>query len=276
MDKPYLPTLLDGDSYFTVDAVNQTLLKQVLKSPAHAREYLKSPMKPSAAMLLGTAVHTAMLEPEVFDSQVVVIPDINKRTKEGKLQWKAFTAGAEGKTILTKQQAVDCIQIGHRVARSDAVNRIVNSGAHEVSIGFEDEKTGLACKARIDILDTNGKHVVDIKTTADASMYGFSRSCAKFLYHLQAAFYLRAASGHSKGIDAYKDGWRFTIIAVETSAPYGVAIYKFDQRAICEGDDLVDIALKSWSDAKMFDEFDDYPDEVQELSLPAWALKEQE
>ena len=276
MDKPYIPTLIDGDSYYQVDRVNQTLLKKVLQSPAHARQYLLHPPEPTPAMRLGTALHLALLEPHLYEQQVVVQPDFNRRTNDGKLQYSKWLDSTKDKTVLTSAQSVTCIQAAQSLARHSVAMRLINAGKHEVSIGFEDIATGLQCKCRCDVLDTPNKCVNDVKSAMDGSYKGFQRACVNFDYALQSSFYLRGASGYPTGIAAHKAGWRFNFVVVETSAPYGVAVYQLDQRAICHGDDLCDEALKSWADAKVLDQYADYPDEIQMLSLPPWALRESE
>jgi hypothetical protein len=267
---------ISASEYFGIDAVNQTLLKQVLRSPAHAKAYLAGDKVPTSAMMLGTAAHAAILNPENFDNEVAIQPDINRRTKDGKEQYKRFLASADGKAIINRDQSVDCIQVGHSVSRSKSAVDLLRSGATEQSFVWVDEKTKLTCKARLDVYDGENKKVVDLKTTVDASPDGFARSVAKFGYHIQAAFYLRAASRMPTAIEAWKDGWRFYIVAVETSSPYAVASYTLDQRAIIEGDKKVDQALGVWSECQLLDDFRGYPDTVTSLSLPMWALTEPE
>ena len=274
MDHKYTD-IPDGD-YFAIDAVNQSLLKQVLRSPAHARTYLENPPEPTAAMRLGTAVHLAVLEPDQFKRGVVIEPTINRRTKEGRLQYQAFLKQATGKTVITKEQAATCVQVGHAVTRHQSAMSLLNSGDKELAYRWEDPATGLMCKAKCDVSGGEEKIVVDLKTTRDASTTEFPRSCAKFLYHLQAAFYLRGVSGLPTGVDAYKDGWRFYIVAVETSAPHSTAVYKLDARSIIEGDKLVDRSMRAWAEAKLLGVFPGYDDEVVSLGLPAWALTEHE
>ena len=57
---------ISADEYFAIDAVNQSLLKEVLRSPAHASAYLGHPKKATAAMQLGTAVHSTLLNAPNF------------------------------------------------------------------------------------------------------------------------------------------------------------------------------------------------------------------
>jgi hypothetical protein len=267
---------MSPEEYFAMDAVNQSLLKQVLRSPAHAKAYLAGKKPPTPAMQFGTAVHSSVLNPQNFENEVAILPDINRRTKEGKLQYEKFLKNADGKAIIDRDRAVDCIQVGQSVARSQTARELLSVRDIEQAFLWKDEKTSLVCKARVDAYSNNSKKVIDLKTAQDASPHAFARSVAKFGYHIQAAFYLRAVSGFQKAVEAYEDGWRFYIVAVESTSPYSVASYKLDQRAIIEGDSKIDQALGVWAECRLLDDFQGYPDEVITLSLPDWALTEPE
>jgi hypothetical protein len=109
---------------------------------------------------------------------------------------------------------------------------------------------------------------VDIKTTQDASPEAFTRSSANFLYHMQLAWYAKAMNLDWREVNAY-------IIAVENSAPYGVAVYKFSQSALLNGWELCKTAMTKWKEYKlnlaMGDGVFPYSNEVLELELPVWA-----
>ena len=69
-------------------------------------------------------------------------------------------------------------------------------------------------------------------------------------------------------VDAY-------IIAVENTAPHGVAVYQFSQSALLNGWELCKHAMKQWKEHKMNVALGDgsfpYTDGVLELELPVWA-----
>tara|TARA_R110000824_G_scaffold6213_2_gene28745 strand:- start:2911 stop:3762 length:852 start_codon:yes stop_codon:yes gene_type:complete len=274
MESVPVQSTISAQEYFAIEAVNQSLLKEVLRSPSHASSYLGHTKKATNAMQLGTAVHSTLLNADNFDNEVIVQPDINRRTKDGKVEYEKFLAKSKGKAVITREQAVHCMHIANSISRSREAMSLIGYADTEQSFLWKDETTALTCKARIDAIHPEDKKVVDLKTTADASPHGFARSVMKFGYHIQAAFYLRAASGLTRGIDAIKDGWQFYIVAIETSQPYAVACYKLDQRAIIEGDKMIDKALTLWAEATLLDEYSGYPDVITTLSLPEWALTE--
>lgn len=67
-------------------------------------QYRKNhPLEQTTALLVGSAVHKMVLEPETFDSEFVIAPDINRRTKNGKEEYADFLKSAAGKSIITKK-----------------------------------------------------------------------------------------------------------------------------------------------------------------------------
>jgi exodeoxyribonuclease VIII len=79
---------MPAEKYHAVDALSKSMMTKILKSPAHYKAALDEHQEPSKAMQLGTAIHTAVLEPHLYSQVVAVIPpDIDGRTKEGKA-WK--------------------------------------------------------------------------------------------------------------------------------------------------------------------------------------------
>jgi len=74
-----------AEKYHAVDALSKSMMSKILKSPAHYRAALEEHQEPSKAMQMGTAIHTAVLEPHLYSQVVAVVPpDIDGRTKEGK------------------------------------------------------------------------------------------------------------------------------------------------------------------------------------------------
>ena len=73
--------------YHAHPAVSNSILAKMARSPLHARAYIDGERKgPTAAMLVGTAVHTAVLEPRRFSAEYAVFQG-DRRTKEGKARY---------------------------------------------------------------------------------------------------------------------------------------------------------------------------------------------
>jgi exodeoxyribonuclease VIII len=131
-------------------------------------------------------------------------------------------------------------------------------------------ETKIECKARPDFL-REGHLIVDVKSTDDASYRAFQRSLANFQYHVQAAFYLDGASAVLG-----QNFNEFVVLAVEKDPPYAVNTFLLDEAMINEGRALYRRALqmlKCCMEAKVFPA---YPDQLVNISLPAWAYRGEE
>lgn len=256
---------MPADAYHATDAVSASLLKQIAKSPAHARAYLQQQQEPTAAMLFGTAFHTCVLESERFAEDYAVFEG-DKRTKGGKEAYEA--AIATGKTIITPNEYKIITAMAEAIGDHPAASKLVRGdGQTEVSMFWEDEDTGLQCKCRPDIWIAQGRGsvIVDIKTTEDASPEGFARSIQSYGYGIQAAHYLAGS-----GADA------FIFVAVEKKEPYAVAVYQLDALSLEISEMKRRDMLQLWASCRESDSFPAYSDECQLISLPGWVTADYE
>ena len=252
-------------NYFEAEGTSATLLKAIIQqSPVHAIERMQS-FKPSASMVLGTAVHASLLEADRYDKLIAVSPNVDKRTKEGKATYAEFVASTGDKTVITEDQqdmveAMTMAVMDHPQAKS-----LLEGCDKEVEKFFEYED--LKCKAKIDCVHCEG-FIVDIKTTKDASPDAFSKQSANLLYHLQMAWYAKAVGRSYKDCDCY-------IIAVENTAPHGVAVYQYDHNALEFGWKLAQRAVRQFkeyvADLAIDGKSLPYGSESIDLFLPAWA-----
>ena len=83
---------MSHEEYQQIGALNYSGAKQILKSAAHYKAWLTAEQEDTAALKMGRLVHLASLEPEVFDRTVRLMPECDRRTKEGKAIFEAFAA----------------------------------------------------------------------------------------------------------------------------------------------------------------------------------------
>jgi hypothetical protein len=171
---------------------------------------------PSEAMLKGTALHTAVLEPDLWDSTIAVPPhSFDRRTRGGKELAAQFEQNSAGKIVLAREDADEVRRMADAVRKHPAARFLLElPGRREASYTWTDPATGLECKTRPDWHSEDRRIVVDVKTSADASRAEFARSIANFEYHVQAAWNLDAQGGEL-----------FLSVVVENTRPYGVAVY---------------------------------------------------
>jgi exodeoxyribonuclease VIII len=246
--------------YHGTKALSKSGLDQFRKSPAHFRAWQDGTTKneSSPALEFGTAVHMAILEPELFAKSYAVFTG-DRRTKDGKAAYEAVIAS--GMTPLNQEQWDNITGAAAAVHAHPAAAPLLNGIQTEVSCF--DSWNGVKVKARIDGLGKD--YIIDVKTTQDASPASFGKSCAQFRYHVQAAWYQRMT-----GVN------RFIFIAVEKEAPYGVACYELDQQAIDLGHSIIEEQLRTFVECQQLNSWPCYSSTIQSLSLPAWAARQSE
>jgi exodeoxyribonuclease VIII len=262
---------MDNTDYHAHPAVSKSHLDQVARSPLHYWARYLDPNRvapePTPAMAIGSAVHTHVLELDQWDARYVSAPDgIDRRTKMGKAEWEVFTTAATGRTVLSRADADLVMRMGHAVfAHPAAAMLLALPGKAETTHMWTDEATGLQCKCRPDWLTDDGRLLVDLKTTEDASPRGFARSIAQWRYHTQASWYLDGVE-QSTGTRPEQ----FLFICVEKKAPYAVAVYAADAEMIAAGAQTAARDLDVLATCKAANAWPGYSDQIEPISLPAW------
>ena len=257
---------LSNADYHAHPAISKSHLDQLARSPAHYwARYLdpnRVPPEPTAAMLLGSALHTAVLEPHLWDVQYAVAPEgIDRRYKVGKEAWAAFEAEAQGKAVLTAEDGARIRRMADAVHQHPASSFLLDlPGVCEASYFWTDEETGLECKCRPDWHSADRRLVVDVKTTEDASPDGFARSVAKWRYHVQAAWYQRPLGAE-----------QFLFVCVEKEPPYLVAVYAVTEAMFAAGARVADRDLARLAECRAADRWPGYADTIQPIDLPKWC-----
>jgi hypothetical protein len=249
---------MPAEQYHSAKALSKSGLDQFRKSPAHFRSWQDGATKNEStpAMEFGTAVHMAILEPSLFIERYTKFVG-DRRTKDGKAAYEAVLSS--GKTPLNEEQWESINGAAAAVHAHPTASPSLDNINTEVSVFAN---WGTRVKARIDGMTDS--HIIDIKTTQDASPKAFAKSIAQFNYHVQAAWYQRIT-----GIE------RFIFIAVEKEAPFGVACYELDQQAIDLGAAIIDESLKLFTECEQLNSWPCYATAIQTLSLPGWATRNQ-
>jgi hypothetical protein len=255
-----------AEHYHKIEAMSASGAKKMLRSPQHYRLMRDTPNEPTEAMEFGTAVHCCVLEPTRFDTVVKLAPEVNKRTKDGKAEWAAFQAINAGSIVLTPADYARVLACAAAVNDHPAASRLLDGAQTEVSLFWRDKRFGVPCKCRYDARNHGG--VIDVKTTLDASPEGFARQAANLLYHVQGAHY---CNGAEDVLDASPEFFAF--ICVESEPPHAVACYTLPVQALVKGAQLMDEALARYRDALAAGKWAGYPETINELQLPRWALQ---
>ena len=269
---------LSNAEYHALDYVSKSHLDLVDKSPFHYWDRYINPDRvipePTKQMIIGSAFHSLVLEPDVFETEFMVEEvDAPKRptaaqrnakkpsnqTLDAIAFWESFDKKAKGKTIVSLEDIERLTIMKQRIIEHPAASTILNlSGVAEQSYQWKDEKTGELCKSRPDFHTDDGTLIVDLKTTSDASELGFQKSVHNFRYHVQAGFYLRSI----------KEAQQFVFIAVETKPPYLVAVYNASTDMINAGNRVADKNLETLANCRKSGKWLGYSEEITTLDLP--------
>jgi hypothetical protein len=258
--------------YMALPALSISRLKEIGRSPQHYLHRLTVP-KESAALRLGTAAHTAVLEPERFERQFAVWERRSEKTgnlcpRNGQY-WDAFLAENPGKTIITADEHALAVAIQRAVRAHPVASRYLESGDPEVSLTWTRED-GRPCRARIDWLTTiDGLPlIVGLKTSRDCRHMPFGAQAAKLGYHMQWAWYY-------DGFGAIKPAEPKVVeIVVESDAPHAVAVYSIPNDILLQGRDDYELLLAKLNECEATGEFPG-PNEVEEpLTLPTWIYQQ--
>lgn len=246
-------------------AINSSGLKKFRQSPRHYKTWTNEPPKVTPALRMGTMIHEAILEPDVYKNKYTLGPDVNLRTNAGKAEMEAFINANPGKEIITKEEKEKVDAIMEASQRHPYYESVFSNGFAELALFWEDEDTGVLCKAKLDYLKVLSKLLTDVKTTEDASE--FDKSCANFDYHIPNAFYL---DGCRIVLDLIPD---FIYWVVEKTPPYGIRLLKLDGYSVGYGYEIYKKYIRQYADCLMLDKWPCYPYDVERVSLPAWKFK---
>ena len=235
------------------DYLSYSALKQFAKSPNHYLQYVQREFVETPAMVLGSALHCLVLEPEKWSERYITAPKFDRRTKAGKEQAEAWELAADGKTNITADQEQAAMAMCSAILSHPKATYVLRSLMYEMPVAGHID--GIEFRGIVDAMD--GEKVVDLKTTADASPDGFRKAASNFDYHLQAAIY-RRITGRKQ----------YYWVVVETGAPYNVAVYKPTNESL----EAADAYLREL--VQRFKEWDGEPvgygENIYELDLPPW------
>ena len=229
----------------------------------------ENPQAPTQAMVFGTLVHLALLEPERFVYEFTFAPEVDRRTKDGKAAWEEVERNRGERVIVTKTDWAAANLMVSEVMKYPACKRLLD-GEHEVALRWVDDVPGEECKIRADaIVHVGGTPIiVDYKTTTDASTDEFAKKAVNMGYDFQAGMY---CEGFEKATGKRP---RFVFIVQEKNEPYSVNVLEADEEFVQRGKDIFRELISIYHECKMSGNWWGYmgPDRsIGRLSLPVWA-----
>lgn len=226
----------------------------------------REPTKETPAKVLGSAMHSIVLEPDLFKARYVANPGIDRRSNAGKAEYAAFVAENKGKVILDDEGFQTCLAVRDTVYRHPVAKGLLMGGKAEQAFFAIDPETGELIKCRYDYLHDSGALAVDLKSCEDASPDGFGKSAANYRYPMQPPWYFDV---NDALYGEHPEQWVF--IALEKAPPYAIGIYFMTKEDMGRGREACRRDLHRIIAAKRDNDWSDYGAEVLPLTLPSWA-----
>lgn len=248
------------EAYHNHKSISNSGLNLVSRSPAHYA--FATPWKSTRAQEIGTAFHTALLEPERFKKEYMAVSADDRRVVEYKEAAKVY---GSDKTLTASENQSTQVML-ESIQSNDAARAVFAlAGQAELSIFVKDAETGVTMRCRFDWLTDCG-HAVDLKKTQDCREFSFARSMYNYRYHVQAAMYsdiYQIAFG--KPLQTVR------ILAVEENPPCANVLYDIDALAMQYGHKQYREALSAYAESEASGVWSCYTGSGI-LTLPEYAL----
>jgi len=256
-------TGMPNDEYHASEGISKSGLDKIARSPAHYR-YMEQKSQ-SRAMVLGSAIHAAILEPARFAAEYVLLEDAKDRRCA---EYRRAIKEAREEHVLVAGEAEQVAGMIRQAEQNTELQAALKSEHWtELSAFVACPDTGVILRARFDLLTADGRSY-DLKKTRDARPAMFAKSVNEYRYHVQDAFYSRVyqlITGHP--LQAFK------FVAIEESKPHTCAVYELDEFSKMAGQFYSSRDLDTYA-VCVNDDIWPHPQHDGVITLPGWAAKQ--
>jgi len=253
------------------------------KSPAHLKAELDNPKPPTQAMLRGSAMHTAVLEPARFLVEYLVPSDVvlacDRRTKDGRALFDEWLGRAKAEKRIPlgwdpeesrfyRDDVVTVLTVAEKLARDPALSRLLREGEGQTEATYCWDEDRSRFRIRFDRVNRTraGWVAIDLKSSSDARLGAMQRSLVDYGLHFQAGMY-------SDGFKACRDEELrgFYFLVYETEPPYAHAFFRSSEDVLEAGRFEYRAAVAALRLCQETDQWPGYESlGIQELGLPSW------
>lgn len=257
-----------GD-YLSHEYLGSSSLKKILESPADFIAAMKQ-REETKAMALGTAIHTAVLEPKEFLNRYLPqnLDWGPKNRLPGSKLWKELKESAKELGLIPLPYE-DVQFIGRvRVAALShrPLQKILSAGVAELTAFAR------GYKARTDWITDDEGFIWDLKTTSKpVDDQSLERTIFNYGYHFQAAHHSWVFK--EAGVDISGFGWIF----VSTGTPaVHIRLKRATPEMLTAGAIDHKYAMEQYENCKKDDIWPGYSDEIEDIDLPHYAARDYE
>ena len=256
-------TNMPNADYHSYEGISKSGLDVIDRSPAHFM--YGSRREQSRAMVIGSAIHSAILEPEKFAEDYLLLKNVKARTAS---EYKQAIKVHNPDLVLVAAEADNVVGMMESVySQPQAASSLRSDGWRELSAFVEDPETGVLMRCRYDLLTVSGR-CVDLKKTRDSRPDEFAKSVFNYRYHVQDAMY-----SHIFELITGEPLQSFEFLAVEDQPPHCAMMYDLDEEAKYIGFNEYRRNLETYAECENSNEWPGYDQaENEPLSLPGWAI----
>lgn len=267
------------DEYCADPALNASLTKHLLTSPAHyqaAREAKDT--DETIAQRMGKMVHAFVLTGE--EPKYVIRPDFRPLDGgltdlddpwNGNKKWCKEWKRVQTLPIFTPDEARAEMRMCNAIADDELACRAL-AACPEREVSLFAEYRGVPVKARFDAASFEHALILDLKKARDGSPSGFGRAVHEYRYLLSAAWY-RTIFALVCGPTLLWPTWAWLV--VEDSAAACVTLYRPSDEQLLIGERQMDRAIDIFLDCQSTGKWPGYSGgQEMPLELPPWAKRE--
>ena len=267
---------LPASIYHAAPGVSQSMLNH-MDPPARLPAYLKNGVDPTEAMLLGTFIHSRVLEPDAPLPGFAVQPETYTAAKGEVKPWhngaKAckewrIAQETEGKQVVTREFLETVLACTGAIREN--CGDVFAQGKAELSLFCTLE--GVLTKRRIDWVPEGLPYLVDVKKVrgGEGGPDAFLKTMLARRYHVQAASYLLGWNALMSTTDM-RVGFMFVV--VEDEAPFLVSRYLVGQDLLRIGEAQYVQDLATYKRCVLEEHFPGFSPAPVELNAPEWLLR---
>jgi exodeoxyribonuclease VIII len=254
------------DDYSRDSSSSLRLFEESIERYAMIRVYkTMEPPEPTPAMLQGILADMYVLDPDAFHAAAVVAPPTVTRRQKA---FEMMLTANPGKHVVTADEMQLFIGIRDGIMRNTKARQIIEAeGDVQKVITWEDKATGAPLKLKEDKILKNGL-LANMKVTGDIDPASWARSVLNWSYHAQAALYLDGAWQAEK-----IDGPMIWVV-VSRDPPCECICYTPDEECLALGHRRNEATIQELVDRRSKADWRGrFRDEIQTLTLPAWATR---
>jgi hypothetical protein len=276
---------LSLEAYLAIPAMSASGIEAFRRSPAHFLEERLHPKEPTEAMREGSALHLAILEPELYEGRYIAVGQCEAITGKGTQCTNQGSVYRDGQSFCgvrghdplagEPMAAGLCVMAAEALDRIEGMKRAVlahpqaaqyfrGKGQSEVTGVWRDEASGVLCKIRLDRMVERASVHMDLKRVADASKDAFRRQVGRMVYARLSQFYRRGMAALGKPAIGS------SLIAVEANRPHGCQAFLLNEEQLAAFDPEINRLLGFYRECLETGDFPGYDTMYQPLDLLPW------